>query len=146
MSDDLYQQQILQHARDEANRGRMDNADSTATVDNPMCGDRVTVDIKLSNGTVEEIVHHTRGCVLCNASATLLAHGAKGRTVEEVREILAWLGDLLKGNGHTQPEPPWQGLSIFEPVAQHRSRHTCVLLPFEAATQALDKDGASDEA
>ena len=143
MSDDLYQQQILQHARDETNRGRMDDADATATVDNPMCGDRVTVDLKLSNGTVEGIVHHTRGCVLCSASAAVLANRASGQTVAELEAVAAWLNRLLKDEGDTEPTPHWQDLAIFEPVAEHRSRHACVLLPFDAATQAL-KNGKSE--
>jgi nitrogen fixation NifU-like protein len=137
MSDDLYQQQILQHARDETNRGRMDDADATATVDNPMCGDRVTVDVKLSNGTVAAIVHHTRGCVLCSASAAVLASQAKGQTVGELEAVAAWLNRLLKDDGDAEPAPHWQDLAIFGPVAKHRSRHACVLLPFDAATQAL---------
>ena len=139
MSDDLYQQEIIRHARDEANRGRLADADTSATVDNPMCGDRVTVDLKLSNGTVEEISHHTRGCVLCNASATLLANHARGQTKQELNTTAAWLRDLLSGEP-SKTEPPWDDLSIFKPVAQHRSRHACVLLPFDALIEAFGED------
>ena len=142
MSDDLYQQEIIRHARDESNRGRLDDVDASATVDNPMCGDRVTVDLKLSNGTVAKISHHTRGCVLCNASATLLANLAPGHSKQELDATAAWLRELLSGEPGEQ-EPPWDELAIFGPVAKHRSRHACVLLPFDALSEALSEDHGS---
>lgn len=136
MSDDIYQREILQQARDETNSGRLEQADASATVDNPMCGDRVTVDLKMANGSIDEIAHHTRGCVLCTASAAILADRAKGRTPADIKAITAWLHNLLKGTAES-PAEHWQNLKIFGPVAKHRSRHACVLLPFDAATKAL---------
>ena len=58
----------------------------------------------------------------------------------ELEAVTAWLNRLLKDDGAAEPDPHWQDLAIFGPVAKHRSRHACVLLPFDAATQAL-KDG-----
>ena len=139
MSDDLYRREILRLARDDAHRGRLEAADATATVDNPMCGDRVTIDLALDDGRIEGIRHHTRGCVLCNAAAALVAAHAGGHAAAELPAVTASLGALLAGDGHTFDEP-WQALAIFAPVARHRSRHACVLLPFQAVVEALAGD------
>ncbi len=139
MSDEIYQQKIIRHARDDANRGRLDAPDATATVDNPMCGDRVTIDLELADGTIAQISHHTRGCVLCNASAALVSLHARGRTADELQAVRSSLQAMLEGRGSALHEP-WRDLAIFEPVAKHRSRHACVLLPFQAVTEALAED------
>ena len=140
MSDDLYRREILRLARDDAHRGRLEAADATATVDNPLCGDRVTIDLALDDGRIEGIRHHTRGCVLCNAAAAVVAAHAGGSAAAELRSVAASLEALLAGDGHAFDEP-WRELAIFAPVAGHRSRHACVLLPFQAVIEALAGDG-----
>mgnify|MGYP001216725507 FL=1 len=136
MSDELYQQKIISHARDDSHRGRLEDADATATVDNPVCGDRVTIDLEISNGTISRISHHTRGCLLCNASAALLSKHAREQTATDVTAATLALKAILKGN-HNAPGEPWQDLAVFKPVADHKSRHACVLLPFQAVAEAL---------
>lgn len=140
MSDDLYRREILRLARDDAHRGRLEAPDATATVDNPLCGDRVTIDLALDDGRIESIRHHTRGCVLCNAAAAVVAAHAGGSAAAELRSVAASLETLLAGDRHAFDEP-WRELSIFTPVAGHRSRHACVLLPFQAVIEALAGDG-----
>ena len=140
MSDDLYRREILRLARDDAHRGRLGAADATATVDNPMCGDRVTIDLALAEGRIEDIRHHTRGCVLCNAAAAVVTAHARGSADAELGAVAASLQAMLAGEGHAFDDP-WRTLAVFAPVAGHRSRHACVLLPFQAVAAALAGDG-----
>ena len=119
MSDDLYQDKIMALAHDGARTGRMESPDATATVDNPLCGDRVTIDVRVKDGRISDITHHVRGCVLCQASAAAL--GA--------------LRDMLTGDA--APSGEWATFEAFTPVAAHSSRHSCVLLPFDAIAEAL---------
>ena len=136
MNEDLYQQAILDHAHASVGEGRLDAPDSSATADNPLCGDRVTIDLRLDDGQVAEIAQHTRGCVLCKAAASIVAKHAAGHSAAALREIGAALAAMLKSDGPA-PEGDWAELEAFAPVADHRSRHHCVLLPFEAMDEAF---------
>jgi nitrogen fixation NifU-like protein len=136
MSDDLYQQAILDRAKSMARAGRLHSPDASATVDNPLCGDRVTVDLKLADGKIVDVAHHVRGCALCQASASVMAEAAVGQDAPRAKTGREAAKALLAG---TAAAAPWSGLEIFAPVRRHKSRFDCVLLPFEALAQALDR-------
>jgi nitrogen fixation NifU-like protein len=135
-AEDLYQAALVRLARERAGAGRLEGPAGTATLDSPLCGDRVTVEVRLAGGRVEALAHQVHGCVLCQASATLLARGAPGRTVAEVEAARGALAALL-GEGTPVPEAPIGGLSVFAPVRAVPSRHACVLLPFDALRAAM---------
>jgi nitrogen fixation protein NifU and related proteins len=137
MSDDLYQQAIMDRAKAAAHAGRLASPDASATVDNPLCGDRVTIDLKLDGETIADVAHHVRGCALCQASAAVLATAAIGQAAAAVIAGRDKLKTVLAGGD--APPAPWEDLGIFAPVRRHKSRHDCVLLPFEALSQALTK-------
>ena len=138
MSDDLYQDAIVRHARAGVRAGRLEGADVSATVDNPLCGDRVTIDLKLEDERVVEIAQHTRGCILCKASASIVADHAIGETATSLLEVGSELAAMLK-EGRPSPDGDWGDLGAFKPVARHKSRLPCVLLPFDALKEAFGK-------
>ncbi len=136
MPDSLYQQAILKHAKAAVGAGRLENATVEATVDNPLCGDRVTVSLTLDDGIVCAIGHEVRGCVLCQASASVLAQHGPGLAPDDIRAAYDAFQAMIREDG---PVPDgWSDLATFVPVRAARSRHDCVLLPFEAATKALN--------
>jgi nitrogen fixation protein NifU and related proteins len=138
MSDDLYQQAIMERAKQPVGAGRLEAPDATATVDNPLCGDRITLDVKLRGGTIAAIGHQVRGCALCQASASVIASTAVG---QEPAAALAGREALRGVLGGGEAGAPWAALGIFAPVKRHKSRHDCVLLPFEALARALAQAG-----
>ena len=140
MPDTLYHQAILEHAKAAIGAGKLDGATVEATVDNPLCGDRVTVSLSLDDGIVSAVGHEVRGCVLCHASASLLAQHGVGQSQDAIRAVAAEFATMIRDGG---PVPEgWPELETFEPVRAARSRHECVLLPFEAATRALESSKA----
>lgn len=133
LSDPLYRRELLRLAADAAGAGHLPSADATATVHNPACGDRVTVELALKGGRIAALAHRTHGCVLTQASAALLSGMAPGRDVAGLGELADNIRAFLKGG----PAP--QGYEVFDGVAGHAGRHVCVLLPLEAALKALDR-------
>ena len=80
MSDALYHDAILALAKDRRHAGRLEAPTHSHTSDNPLCGDRVTIDIDRSpDGSVRRIGHLVRGCVLCQAAAAALAASLEGQ-------------------------------------------------------------------
>ncbi len=133
MSDELYQARIVALAKSKAGAGKLATPTRSARRDNPLCGDRVTIEVKLDNGKITEIAHQVRGCLLCQASAAALASTAVGRDaagIAELRHDAERAVGREAGNAH---DP----FDAFEPVAAHKSRQECVLLPFEALKDAL---------
>lgn len=134
MNDQLYQDSIVALAKAKTGAGKLSAPTKSARRDNPLCGDRVTVDIKLDGqGRIAEIAHQVRGCLLCQASASALSSVAVGRDKAGVAAIRH---DAERAIGREDGEPA-EPFAAFTPLKSHKSRHECVLLPFEALTEAM---------
>jgi nitrogen fixation NifU-like protein len=135
VSADLYQAELVARARGAFGKGRLAGAAASITVDNPLCGDRVTLDLARSDGRVSAIGHEVKGCLLCEAAAATIADFARGKTPQELRDMRRAATALMKDG--TAPSEPFSGLAVFTPVHHAKSRRDCVLLPFEALEKAL---------
>ena len=134
MNDQLYQDRIVALAKAKTGAGKLAAPTKSARRDNPLCGDRVTIDVTLDGaGRIAEIAHQVRGCLLCQASAAALASTAVGRDATGVAELRHDAERAIGRESGKAHEP----FDAFEPVANHKSRHECVLLPFEALKEAL---------
>ena len=138
MSDELYHRAILELAKQARHARPLEAPQASVTVDNPLCGDRVTLDLSLADGRVREVGHRVRGCLLCQAAAAAIGARAPGQTPETLRAVARDLGDAIASAPETAGRL-WPELAAFAPVHAHKSRHECVLLPFEALRQALDE-------
>jgi nitrogen fixation NifU-like protein len=138
VSDSLHHEAILDLGRGAHGAGRLADPTVSVTLHNALCGDRVTVDLVLADGKVGAIGHRVRGCALCEASASAIGLHAVGATSIELRRAGAEMAALIAGE---DVDPAWPELLAFVPVRDFKSRHRCVLLPFEAVTEALGKAG-----
>lgn len=122
-------------------QGRLEGPDGSATVDNPLCGDRVTIDVRRAGsgdaGHICEIGQVVRGCVLCEAAAATIVEVGTGATEADLRAASDQIRRMLE-EGASPPSGHWRQAEMFLPVRAHPSRHDCVLLPFQALLQALD--------
>ena len=87
MDDDLYRQYILDHYRQPRNHGTLDHPDIHAADTNPLCGDRVAIDLKLDGDRVSDVRFSGRGCAISQASASMLTDEIKGKPLEEIKHI-----------------------------------------------------------
>ena len=85
--ENVYREHILDHYRHPRNQGVLDDADISGELDNPVCGDVVRLDVRLSDGRVSEARFSGRGCVISMASASMLTEKVLDKTVEELREL-----------------------------------------------------------
>jgi len=136
MSDALYQAEILALAKAGRAAARLDAPSVSARVDNPVCGDRVTIDLLLRDGRIVEVGAKVQGCALCQAAAALIVEEATGGDAEALAAAGEAVAGFLRGTVD-EDALPWGRLASFAPVRDARSRHECVLLPFKAAAKAL---------
>lgn len=140
MSEDLYQQALLELARAAHGAGALAAPDGSALRDSPLCGDRVRMQVALEGGRIRAIAHDVKGCLLCRAAASLVGlHGA-GLDAAGAGALRDRVAATLAGS---EPPPGWPELKLFEPVRPHRNRHGCVLLPFETLAAALDSHSSA---
>lgn len=86
--DDLYREVILDHYKNPRNHGVLDPNDFTYEDENPLCGDKLRIDVRLDdNQVVKEVAFSGRGCAISQASASLLTEDIKGKTLDEIKQI-----------------------------------------------------------
>ncbi len=136
MTTELYHDALVERAQKGRLRGRLARAERSATVDNPLCGDRVTIDLTFDNGRIAEVGHQVRGCLLCEAAAETIGEHAPGKTATDLAAASA-AARALVNEGAPAPAGEWACLDAFAPVHAVKSRRDCVLLPFEALAKAI---------
>ncbi len=85
--DDLYRDHILDHYKDPRNYGPMADPDVSAEGQNPLCGDELSIDLKVHDGTIADIRFHGRGCAISQAATSMLTEMVKGRAVADVAAL-----------------------------------------------------------
>lgn len=138
MSDPLYRKDLLRLAADAHAAGRLSAPDVSGFAFNPACGDKVVVDLNVSNGRIAAFAHETKACVLAQASSSILGARLNGGDSGVVKELYKCIADMLE-NGAAPPSPPFESYAVLSGAAEYRSRHRCVLLPLEAILDALGK-------
>jgi nitrogen fixation protein NifU and related proteins len=133
----IYNARMLRLAAEAAGAGRLPDADGSAEIVNPVCGDRIRVDVRTDGARIRAIGYEVHACVLTQASASLLGRHAPDRTAAEIREVAARIEAMLRAEGDV-PGGEWSDYAALEPVRAHRSRHECVMLPLRALLAALD--------
>jgi len=134
MNDQLYQDRIVALAKAKTGAGKLASPTRSARRDNPLCGDRVTIDVRLDgDGRIAELAHQVRGCLICQASASALSSVAVGRDKAGIEAIRH---DAERAIGREEGETS-ELFSAFAPIKSHKSRQECVMLPFEALADAL---------
>lgn len=83
----IYREQILDLSRDPHNFGTLDPSDATYEDTNPLCGDRVRIDLRFDDGKIGDIAFSGRGCAISQAAASLLTDMARGLTIEDAQAL-----------------------------------------------------------
>ena len=134
---DLYQEVILDHSKNPRNCSALPEANRKAEGYNPLCGDKVTVYLKLEDGIVQEISFEGVGCAISTASASLMTEVLKGKSVTEVEALFGSFHSLVTGK---EDEPEQLGkLAVFHGVSEFPVRVKCATLVWHTLKAALQE-------
>ncbi len=134
---DIYQEVLLDHTRRPRNFGRLAAANRSAEGHNPLCGDRVSLSLEVSDDQVRDIAFEGSGCAISTASASLMTEALKGKSLAEAQELFRRFHDLVTtGAGAGSPE--LGKLAVFEGVREFPLRVKCATLAWHALQAALD--------
>jgi nitrogen fixation NifU-like protein len=139
--DALYQKQILSLAHS-ARASTLDFTPSqTASCNNPVCGDKVSVSIAIQADRVSNISVDVKGCALCEAGAGLLIETGLNEEIDHTKALGADLKAFLSAEDDNEVQSSKdraEKVKIFTPVKAIRNRHQCVVLAFDAFNEAVD--------
>ena len=139
MSDlrDLYQEVILDHNRQPRNFGRLAGANRSAEGFNPLCGDSLTLYLKLVDGVIEGVSFEGTGCAISTASASLMTEALKGKTEHEAQALFERFHALLTSEQGADAAVPLGKLEALSGVREFPVRVKCATLAWHTLQAAL---------
>ena len=139
MSDlrDLYQEVILDPNRSPRNFGPLEGADLKADGHNPLCGDKISIAVKVEDGVLTDVRFEGSGCAISKASASLMTEGVKGKSLDEVRAMFERFRQLVTDQD-ALVDPSLGKLAVFAGVRDYPARVKCAILAWHTLRAAVD--------
>lgn len=133
---ELYREVILDHNRQPRNFGEIEDADRVIDGVNPLCGDRMTLYVKLNGATVQDVSFRGTGCAISVASSSLMTERIKGASVVETMNLFEMVHDMLTSDANEAPDE-LEKLVALAGVREYPSRVKCASLAWHALRAAL---------
>jgi nitrogen fixation NifU-like protein len=136
---ELYQEVILDHHRRPRNFHKLEQANRQADGFNPLCGDKISVYLKVEDGIVREAGFVGTGCAISTASASMMTESLKGKTEAEVQVLFRRFHDLVTGQLPPDTDLSALGkLAVFSGVREYPVRVKCASLAWHTMRAALE--------
>lgn len=144
MSDltDLYQEVILDHNRRPRNFRTMDAPTRKQEGYNPLCGDRLTLYVKLDGDLITDIAFQGTGCAISKASASLMTDALKGKTIDEARSMFEEFHAMVTSSPESAT-PDLGKLSVLSGVREYPTRVKCASLPWHTLKAAVSENSST---
>tara|TARA_Y100000588_G_C14262008_1_gene928040 strand:+ start:1649 stop:2104 length:456 start_codon:yes stop_codon:yes gene_type:complete len=136
--DDLYQDIVMDHSRRPRNYGPLHDPTSSTDGHNPLCGDEVTVFLRLEDDKVVEVSFQAEGCAISKSSASMMTEGIKGKSVAEVMNVFEAFRSLLTQDKLDDAQMELLGdLEILKGVSNYPARIKCATLSWHTLKAGL---------
>ncbi len=145
---ELYQEVILDHNKSPRNFHKLEGANRRADGYNPLCGDKVTIYIKLEGDVIKEISFEGSGCAISKASASMMTDALKGKSKAEAQALFDKVHKMLMGERDPKADALELGkLAVLSGVCQFPARVKCASLSWHTSHAALkgEKEVTSTE-
>jgi nitrogen fixation NifU-like protein len=135
----LYQDIIVDHNKSPRNFHRLDPADRQAEGFNPLCGDKLSIFLRLDGDRISEVSFEGSGCAISVASASLMTECLKGRTLAEAKQLFDQMHNLLTGRNQDADLESLGKLGALAGVRDYPSRVKCATLCWHTLHAAMNK-------
>lgn len=135
----VYQELILKHYRSPKHRGDLEAPDAVIPMRNPVCGDDILLQVRVEDGTVQEIRFSGHGCAISQASASMMSEKAAGRSWEEIHALAARFRGMLEGDETAAKDRELGDLRALAGVSKLPRRVRCAMLAWDALEEAERK-------
>lgn len=134
--DDLYRRVIMDHYKTPRNRGTMDDGSVTVNLNNPTCGDRISLQLQIEDGIVKNAKFSGEGCSISMSSASMMTDAVKGKTTEEALSMAEKFSSLMKGEDVSFDE--YEDIEALSGVNKFPARIKCATLAWNALRKGVE--------
>ncbi|MFS0837296.1 Fe-S cluster assembly sulfur transfer protein SufU [Paenibacillus sp. 1P03SA] len=135
--DDLYRRVIMDHYKTPRNRGSFDDSEAVSiNLNNPTCGDRITLQMQVEDGKVKAAKYVGEGCSISMSSASMMTDAVKGKTLEEALEMAENFSKLMKGE---DVEFEYEDIEALSGVNKFPARIKCATLAWNALRKGIEQ-------
>jgi nitrogen fixation NifU-like protein len=128
----------MDHYKNPRNRGRFEDDAVTVDLNNPTCGDRISLQLKTKDGVVEDARFTGEGCSISMSSASMMTEAVKGKTVDEALDMANRFSSLMKGEAAEFDD--YEELEALSGVNKFPARIKCATLAWNALRKGIDED------
>ncbi|HKK27973.1 MAG TPA: SUF system NifU family Fe-S cluster assembly protein [Gemmatimonadota bacterium] len=136
----LYQEVILDHYRRPRNKGDLEGATHTVTMNNPLCGDVIELQLRVKDDRIAEARFKGRGCSISQAAASMMTGSLEGRTTSEALALTVKFKELMHGEPERMEDADLGDLRTLAGVAKFPVRIKCALLGFNCLEEMLEEE------
>lgn len=137
---ELYQQVILDHGRHPRNVGVMTDCTHQQEGFNPLCGDQITIFLRIESGVIQSVQFQGTGCAISMATASLMTQALTGQRCDAFPALFDAFHALVTGQGDAERRDQLGKLAVLEGVAQYPMRVKCATLAWHTLRAALQAD------
>lgn len=135
--DDLYREVILDHYRNPRNKRPLDGADIDLLHNNPLCGDEISVRVKVADGAVEDAAFEGQGCSISQASASMLTEKIKGMKLGDVEDLVLEFRGMMAGKEGADDDALGD-LVALKGVVKYPVRIKCAVLAWDTLQEGVE--------
>ncbi len=135
---ELYQETILDHSKRPRNFHELPDASAKAVGHNPLCGDRVTVYLRVEDGTIADVAFVGQGCAISKASASLMTDAVKGKSTAEAHALFQRFHKMVTARPDDSVDASLGKLAVLSGVCEFPVRVKCASLPWHTLEAALE--------
>jgi len=134
--DQLYRSVIMDHYKNPRNKGSIENDAVTIDMNNPTCGDRIHLTLKVTDGIVEDAKFDGEGCSISMSSASMMTQLIKGKKVEEAIELSDIFSKMMMGEDYSD-KYDLEDVEALQGVSQFPARIKCATLAWKAMEKGV---------
>ena len=140
--DTLYRQVIMDHYKNPRNRGELNDTSFTIDMNNPTCGDKIRLTIKVEKGIVVDAKFEGEGCSISMSSASMMTQAIKGKAIEDAIKYSKAFSDMMQGKDIDEYALDLGDIEALSGVCKFPARVNCAMLAWRAMDKGLKEDKA----
>ena len=138
--DTLYRQVIMDHYKNPRNKGSLEDGSLVIDMNNPTCGDRIHLTLKVEDGIVADAKFDGEGCSISMSSASMMTQIIKGKSSEDALKLAGIFSNMIQGKDYDEGDLDLGDIEALQGVSKFPARIKCATLAWKAMEKGLNEN------